>query len=123
MGSVNIRTSHTSQGSLTFNPYNGDANQYAVSAINLGSNPLSKLEIVSSLNSFNIARWQYHYNYGVCTKKYNLKVYLGAVQSVAEAWQLDNNTGIKSDQKSGSLLQTKHLNLIYYFACIDPVND
>ncbi len=83
-------------------PWNKEVEKYTTGQINLGSNPISKLEIVSSLNSFNLGRMMYHYNYTVCTQKYNLKVYFGTIQSVNESWNWDNNMGLSADQKSGS---------------------
>ncbi len=63
MGKVTNRTSQTSQGFLAISPWDGNKNSYAYSAINLGSNFISKLEIVSSLNCLNIGRDNYHYKY------------------------------------------------------------
>ncbi len=102
MGKVTIRSSQTSQGSLSFNPWNGDDNPYAFSAINLGSNPIANVEIASSLNLFNIAHIMYDYYYIFRLPKFNPKLYLSTVQSVATAWNGDTNPGLSSAQKSGS---------------------
>jgi len=104
MGKVTIRTSLTSQGYLVLSPWDGNANQYAILAISAGTNSISKLEIVSSLNSFNLARFNYLFNYTICTKKYNPKVYLGAIQTVANMWNYDSQNGQNWAQKSGSWL-------------------
>ncbi len=92
------------------NPWNNPDYTYSVIMINSGSNPLSKLEIVSTLNSFNFAYFQLHYNGPTCMPKYNPKVYLGAVQTVAENWNYDYQPGQTNPlpwlpgggQKSGS---------------------
>ncbi len=110
MGKVTIRTGLTSQGSLSMNPWKGDRSIYEFCTINKGNNFISLLEIVSSLNVFNIAHWQYHYYYINCTEKYNPKVYLSAIQSVSYQWNYDTQTGQTNPlpnpafdpQKSGS---------------------
>jgi len=102
MLSSQARSSLTSQGYLAISPWNDASLIYATSQINLGNNPISSLEIVSALNSFNLACWQYHLNYTCCYQKYNPKVYFGTIQTSAIGWQFDNNLGLKTDQKSGS---------------------
>ncbi len=110
MGKVTIRTGLTSQGSLSMNPWLGDYSSYDYSTINKGTNPISKLEVVSSLNFFNLGHWEYHFNYQNCTQKYNPKLYLGAVQIVGETWNYDRQTGQtnglpdlpRGSEKSGS---------------------
>ncbi len=111
MGKVNIRTSYTSRGFVGLSSYNDVNFTYSVLMINLGSNPLSKIEIVSSLNSFNLERELYTYYYANRTKKYNPKVYLGAIHTAAKNWISDIQNGQKNglpnlaagtQQKSGS---------------------
>ncbi len=111
MGKVTIRTGLTSQGTLSMNPWLGDRSIYEFSTVNKGNNSISLLEIVSALNSFNLGHSQYHFNYLNCVKKYNPKVYLGAVQSVAKEWILDLNKGLPGSEKSGSW-QTKTWTLL-----------
>ncbi len=84
------------------NPWINSAATYSVYGMILGSNPLSKVEIVSALNSFNLGHYQYHFNYPYCLSKYNPKVYLSAVQSVGSAWQMDTQNGQNWGEKSGS---------------------
>ncbi len=111
MVSVTIRTSVTSQGFIGLSPWLGDRSIYEFCTINKGNNPLSKIEIVSALNSFNLTWDQYHYNSNNCPQKYNPKVYLGTVQSVALYWLYDWQTGqtnglqnlVPDVEKSGSL--------------------
>ena len=55
----------------------------------MGSNSLSKLEVVSSLNCLNIGYYMYHYNTINCTEKYAPKVYINASITVAEGWTWD----------------------------------
>jgi len=115
MGKVTIRTGLTSQGFIALSPWKGDNSIYEYSAINLGNNPNSLIEIVSALNSFNLTWDQYHFNAYNCLSKYNPKVYIGAVQSVAFEWNFDNNSGLLNlpnlplgdPQKSGSWPQIK----------------
>ncbi len=102
MGQVTNRISLTSSGSISMNPWNGDGNMYSPITINVGSNPLTKIEIVSALNSFNLTYAMYEYYTGNRPAKYNPKVYLSAVQSVANRWNFDTQNGQNWDQKSGS---------------------
>ncbi len=110
MGDGKVRTSTTSRGILTLSSWNNPDYTYSVGQLSLGTNPNSRLEVVSLLNFFNLGRWMYHFNYPVCPTKYNSKVYLGAVQSVAFQWNHDNNLGLKNGlgdllggvEKSGS---------------------
>ncbi|HBD06395.1 MAG TPA: hypothetical protein DCY93_03180 [Firmicutes bacterium] len=114
MGKVTVRTIRTSGGFLALSPWGGDYGPYDYSAINLGNNFIAKLEIVSSLNSFNISHHLYHFNYINCPEKYNPKVYFGTIQSVSFWWLYDNQTGQTnglanqdgSPQKSGSCYKT-----------------
>lgn len=93
MREVKVRSSFTSSGSLALAPYEKNNTYYEISNINLGNNSISRLEVVSSLNSFNLAYLQYHYNFGNCPKNYNPKVYFGTIQTVANSWYYDVQTG------------------------------
>ncbi len=57
--------------------------------MNLGYNPLSKIEIVSGLNLFSYAPGSLAYNSGNRTQKYNPKVYIGTLQSTSKEWNMD----------------------------------
>jgi len=103
MGGASVRTGSTTKGILALSPWSYRDCAYALAQINLGNNSISKLEIVSSLNSFNLTRLMYHFNYENCAKKYNPKVYFGTIQTASKNWNNDNNSGLKSEQKSGSL--------------------
>jgi len=91
---------------MTLSPWNDTRYTYSVGQINLGNNPISLLEIVSALDSFNLARGTYAFNFSNRINKYYPKVHLGAVQTASENWNLDTQTGQKTDfsdpQKSGS---------------------
>ncbi len=114
MEQVTNRTSFTSRGYLAFSPYTVWSSLYEVGNINLGTNPLSLLEIVSALNSFNLGPWQYQFNYLNCAEKYNPKVYLGAVQSTTYGWNKDAQGGPGSGQKSGSWI--KNITALHIFS-------
>ena len=60
----------------------------------MGSNPLSRIEVVSSLNLFNQGRAMYYYTLSNRTQKYNPKVYIGTSQTIAIQWNVDQQTGI-----------------------------
>ncbi len=99
MGQVTNRTGLTSHGFVGLSPWSDSKYTYSVLQINLGSNFIAKLEIVSALNSFNLALQMYHFNYVNCTSKYNPKLYLGAFQTTSENWDLDYQDPTKVDQK------------------------
>ncbi|HBD06175.1 MAG TPA: hypothetical protein DCY93_02045 [Firmicutes bacterium] len=108
MLSVEARNSLTSSGLGALRPWDNKKFTYAFAQLNLGSNPISNLEIVSSLNSFNLAYGMYYYGADTYVQKYNPKVYLSAVQSVTKQWNYDPENAEKMGQsgsdKSGSCL-------------------
>ncbi len=106
MGSVDGRNNISSKGIYALASFYGYHNQNSIHTINLGSNPVSLLEVVSSLNSFNLGHFHFHHYIRISPEKFNLKVYLGAVYSVSHQWNYDDNSGLKSDQKSGSCSQS-----------------
>ncbi len=116
MLSSQARSSLTSQGYLAISPWNDSNCTYVTSQLNLGNNPISKLEVVSALNSFNLACWQYHFNMSCCYQKYNPMVYLSTIQTTAIGYLFDNNSGLKwgggNEQKSGSLIRNNTLLLV-----------
>ena len=57
-----------------------------------GSNPLSRLEVVSLLNIPSQAHELYYYTSTSCPAKYNPKVYLGTLQSIAYWWLCNRET-------------------------------
>jgi len=89
-------------GRVAFCPWNDVLYNCSILQLNLGSNPISSLEVVSSLNSFNLTYGMYYYSYDSRTKKYNPKVYLGAVQTTSGAWNLDRQNAQNWVEKSGS---------------------
>ncbi len=102
MGQVTIRNSRTSQAFLALSPLNDESSRYTIGQINLGSNSMSRLEIVSSLNVLNLGHSTYEYFQPNRTEKYNPKVYFSAVQSVAFYWTTDVQNGQNWEGKSGS---------------------
>jgi len=99
---VKVRTSLTSRGIHGFSAWNYSGYSYTLGQINLGSNPLSKLEVASCLNLFNYASYSWWYSEDRAAAKYNPKVYFGTIQGVSKYWNLESNSGLKSGQKSGS---------------------
>jgi len=112
MESELLRKAYTARGFLAFAAYLGSSNSYELANINIGNNPLSKLEIASALNTFNIAHEMYSYYYSSRPLKSNIKWYHGTIQSVATWWNLDQEDPKKVDkkwsagevEKSGSLI-------------------
>jgi len=110
MGSVTNRTSLTKRGWVTLSPRNQKGTEYSLLQILHGSNPISQLEVVSSLNTLDLGAGMYYYSYATRTEKYNPKVYLGTIQTVTDNWNYDAQTGQENDlptlqpgvEKSGS---------------------
>jgi len=106
MGEVKVRSSFTSRGWISFGPWTQEKYSYALAQINVGSNPNSLLEIVSAPNITNYGTNSFWYDSPGAPKKYNPKVYLSAVQSVADQWNFDRDYSrenlAQGDQKSGS---------------------
>ncbi len=110
MREVKVRSSLTARGYLAFGPWNDSSLIYSLAQINLGNNPNSKLEVVSTLNITNYSMLLYWYNEPYAVKKYNPKVYMSTIQSVAYGWNWDTQTGqtnglqnlVPDVEKSGS---------------------
>ncbi len=119
MREVKVRSSFTSSGFGAMRPWNDSNYVHAIASINLGSNPLSKLEIVSSLNSFNLSYGMYYYYTDTFTQRYNPKLYLSTIQSVAQIWNQDKENAQKYDsggsEKSGSFIKMLYMKLIPCF--------
>ena len=67
--------------------------------INQGSNPLSKLEVVSSLNVLNSALGMYGYSSNTRPERYYPKLYLATIQTTGINWISDTQTYAGSDIK------------------------
>ncbi len=63
--------------------------------LNLGSNPISKLEVASALNTVNIGIYMFGYDTSTYPRKFNLKVYIGTPQTLGRGWNIDTQSGIK----------------------------
>ncbi len=107
---VQPRNSFTAKAKAGFGPWILQNYKYSVGQLNLGSNSISRLEVVSWLNTFNLASDSFFYNIDNCLDKYNPKIYLGTIQTEATNWNHDNNLGLKNglgnlpdgSEKSGS---------------------
>ncbi len=84
---------------MSLNPWVNPDCTYVIIQLLMGSNSISKLEIVSALNSFNLAHEMYAYYCYTRTEKYNPKVYLGSVQTTSDDWNLDEQDPRKVDSK------------------------
>jgi len=93
------RTSFTAQAKAGFGPWIHNNYKYSIGQINLGSNPNTKLEIVSVLNLRNLATDSFFYNTENSAVKYNPKVYISAIQTASKNWIYDNNSGLKTEKK------------------------
>ncbi len=97
-GGVPARNIFTARGWHILSPWNSTTHDYVICRINLGSNPISNLEVVSSLNILSQTTNMYHYYYGYCLQNYAPKLYLGTLQTTAQTWLYDNFNGTATDQ-------------------------
>ena len=93
-GGEPLRYTFLGRGVIGLSPWSNPSEAYTLGQMNLGYNPLSKIEIVSGLNVFNYAPGSLAYNSGNRTQKYNPKVYIGTLQSTSKDWIIDQQTGI-----------------------------
>ncbi len=113
MGSVNIRRGYTSGGYCVLSPWNDAGYSYCILQLNIGYNPISKLEIVSALNSFNLAVAMFYHRYDNRTAKYNPKAYLGAVQTFAGQWNSELGKLGEGNPGSGSCFNFYYLSIAF----------
>lgn len=66
----------------------------SVVQILLGTNSISILEVVSLLNITSISHYFIDYSNSLRSPKYNPRIYLGALSSVAETWNNNMNNPI-----------------------------
>ena len=93
-GGEPLRYAFTSRGWGALHPWTDTSYVYSMLQINMGSNFIGNLEVVSQLNLLSQARYTYHYNYQNCTSRYYPKLYLGTSQTIARYWNSDSQTGI-----------------------------
>ena len=94
-GGAPIRYEFTGRGRNTISPWNDANYTYSIFQLQIGSNPISKLEVASALNTLNLSRGILHYNYQNCTSNYYPKVYIGTTQTVSDKWIYDNQNTSK----------------------------
>ena len=94
-GGAPLRYEYTAGGFSSFQPWNDPSCAYSILQLYKGYNPLSKIEVVSTLNTLNIGRNSYYYAYDTSTAKYTPKVYLGTSQTIAKNWNYDRQNNIK----------------------------
>ncbi len=112
MGTVTNRTGQTSRGDLGLSVWNDSRFTYSITQLLTGTNPNSKLEIVSGLNFSNYGVQSFYFNYHYSHSRFYPKLYLGTLQSVSESWtsdvqdpkKVDSKWAEAGNQKSGSLL-------------------
>ena len=91
-GGAPLRYAFTSRGWVALSPWNQSEFAYSILQLKLGSNFISKLEVVSSLNLFNQGRAMYYYTLSDCTSRYYPKVYLGTLGTVSYWWLCNRET-------------------------------
>lgn len=75
-------------------PWNGSLYTYSISQLNLAFNHISTLEIITSLSIENLSQYALHLNIDNCTSKYNPKVYLSIMDSIALGWIYDGKNNV-----------------------------
>ena len=78
-----------------FQTWTATGSEYTLLQLYLGSNPNSKLEVVSMLNIPSQAYNMYYHNLGDRIDKLNPKIYMGTLQTVARGWILQSNNTSK----------------------------
>ncbi len=94
-GGAPIRYEFTGRGRNTISPWNDATYTYSILQLNLGSNPNSKLQVVSTLNTVNIGIYMYAYNLSNSTSRYYPKVYIGTAQTLGIGWNYDSQNTSK----------------------------
>ncbi len=98
-GAVPTRYQVTARSKLSFSPWFESPYSYSILQLQIGDNPLSNLQVVSSLNTLSEASLRYHYNYQNCPSNYYPKLYLGTIQTISDRWLYDRQTYAGSDIK------------------------
>ncbi len=88
-GGAPTRYTITDRGRHSLNPWSDSSLLYCVIVLNTGTNPLSRIEVVSLLNILKIGKEMLHYNYANSLERYYPKVYLGTSQTIARNWNMD----------------------------------
>ena len=94
-GGAPLRYEYTASGRSTISPWNDATFAYSILQLYKGYNPLSKIEVVSSLNLFNQGRAMYYYTLSDCPERYYPKVYIGTSQTIATGWLYDSQNTSK----------------------------
>ena len=93
-GGAPLRYDYTSRAFHALSPWNDATFAYSILQLYKGYNPLSKIEVVSSLNFPMQANAMYYFDYAISVPKYNPKLYLGTLQTIGKNWIIDRQTGI-----------------------------
>ena len=92
-GGEPLRYAFTARGWNALSPWNDNEYAYSLLQINMGSNPLSKLQVASALNVNNYAQhWLYH-NESNRSLKYYPMIYLGTATTEANGWTYETKNG------------------------------
>ena len=93
---VPTRYIYTARSHTALSSWNISDSRYTLQQMNLGYNPLSKIEVVSHINILSIGSQMYYYNTSTFTAKYAPKVYFGVHQNISNGWINDllSNTAV-----------------------------
>lgn len=92
-GNNGLRDVYTSKGMDAFTPWKNPANMYSELQLYLGYNPISKLEVVSLVNLFNLSHYSLSYYEPTRTSRYYPKIYLGLLSTTSADWLMDHQNG------------------------------
>ena len=95
------RYQYTTRSLFAFSPLNHVNYLYSICMISTGYNPLSKIEVVSALNTLNLSTNSLHYNHANCTSRFYPKVYLGTNQTISTSWLYNNDKYWDNSSKIG----------------------
>ncbi len=99
---VPVRYDYTGRARCTISPWNDATFAYSLLQLNLGYNPMSKLEVVSALNTVNISTQMYAYSPTNRTERYYPKVYIGTPVTTAKRWNYDDSISPKIPDDNSS---------------------
>lgn len=86
-----------------------------IAQLNLGSNSLRKMEVVSMLNINNTSHYIFHYNSTWGTTKYNPRIYFGSHSTYSTGWNYEihhNGIGISPTNLTWPESMVKNITLL-----------
>lgn len=74
-------------------PWNNPVRVYSELQLYLGANSISRLEVVSLINIFNLSQYLLSYYESTRTSRYYPKIYIGLLSTSSSGWLMDFQNG------------------------------